>query len=132
MRAFAFSSHTQSRGFESTTRGNELAQKIVASDIELGLDSYYAFYAPDNCMLVLPLSDRCSFVAVIQGHSLMTPYNLPLTIICNALLYKIEEILLIGDHRDPVLPFTVNGVQDPTSQRFHVTLASLRSRDFFC
>ncbi|KAH9854585.1 hypothetical protein C2E23DRAFT_817092 [Lenzites betulinus] len=35
-------------GFESTARANPLAQKIVASDIALGLNSNFAFYAPDN------------------------------------------------------------------------------------
>jgi hypothetical protein len=39
----------QYSGFVSTTRGNELAQKIVTSDIKLGLDAYYSFYTPDNC-----------------------------------------------------------------------------------
>ncbi|KAL1729351.1 hypothetical protein EV714DRAFT_285013 [Schizophyllum commune] len=35
-------------GFVSSHRASELAQKIVASDIKLGLNSSYAFYAPDN------------------------------------------------------------------------------------
>ena len=34
-------------------RANPLAQKIVASDIELGLNSNFAFYAPDNCACLL-------------------------------------------------------------------------------
>ena len=36
-------------GYESTMRAPPLAQKIVASDIALGLNSSFAFYAPDNC-----------------------------------------------------------------------------------
>ncbi|KAI0827407.1 hypothetical protein BC628DRAFT_177026 [Trametes gibbosa] len=35
-------------GFQSTARANPLAQKILASDIALGLTSEVAFYAPDN------------------------------------------------------------------------------------
>jgi hypothetical protein len=35
------------RGFQTTQRGNALAQKIVANDIELGVTQ--TFYAPDNC-----------------------------------------------------------------------------------
>lgn len=39
-------------GFQSSARANPLAQKIVASDIELGLNSSFSFYTPDNCMTV--------------------------------------------------------------------------------
>ncbi|KAJ7855118.1 hypothetical protein B0H14DRAFT_2754840 [Mycena olivaceomarginata] len=35
-------------GFQSTARGNALARKIVASDIELGLDDTFSFYTADN------------------------------------------------------------------------------------
>ncbi|KIY70218.1 hypothetical protein CYLTODRAFT_488261, partial [Cylindrobasidium torrendii FP15055 ss-10] len=35
-------------GFESTSRGNELAQKILAADIALGLNSSFTFYTADN------------------------------------------------------------------------------------
>ncbi|TFL05000.1 hypothetical protein BDV98DRAFT_281055 [Pterulicium gracile] len=35
-------------GFESTARGNVLAQKIVAADIALGLDDSFSFYSPGN------------------------------------------------------------------------------------
>lgn len=37
------------RGFEATIRANELAKKIVASNIKLGLNSSQTFFAPDNC-----------------------------------------------------------------------------------
>ena len=30
-------------------RANELSKKIVASNIKLGLNSSWTFYAPDNC-----------------------------------------------------------------------------------
>ena len=40
-----FLSH--SRGFQTTQRGNALAQKIVANDIKLGVTQ--VFYAPQNC-----------------------------------------------------------------------------------
>ncbi|KAJ7856576.1 hypothetical protein B0H13DRAFT_2237799 [Mycena leptocephala] len=35
-------------GFQSTARGNTLARKIVASDIELGLNGSFSFYTADN------------------------------------------------------------------------------------
>jgi hypothetical protein len=35
-------------GFQSTNRGNALAQKIVANDIALGIDGFSSFYTPDN------------------------------------------------------------------------------------
>ncbi|KAK7042445.1 TSPc domain-containing protein [Favolaschia claudopus] len=35
-------------GFVSTARGNPLARKIVASDIELGLNGSFSFYTADN------------------------------------------------------------------------------------
>jgi len=35
-------------GFQSTSRGNELAHKIVASDIKLGLNANFSFYTADN------------------------------------------------------------------------------------
>ncbi|KAJ7672598.1 hypothetical protein DFH06DRAFT_96835 [Mycena polygramma] len=35
-------------GFQSTARANELARKIVASDIELGLNFDFSFYTADN------------------------------------------------------------------------------------
>ncbi|EJD02041.1 uncharacterized protein FOMMEDRAFT_141224 [Fomitiporia mediterranea MF3/22] len=69
-------------GFVSTSRGNELAQKIVKNDIALGVTQ--TFYPPTNWAF---LND--------------TPF--PPTI----------------DYNDPTAPFTVNGVSDPTSQRFH-------------
>lgn len=37
-------------GFQSSSRANTLARKIVASDIELGLNASFSFYTPDNCM----------------------------------------------------------------------------------
>lgn len=38
----------QNPGFQSTMRANPLAQKILASDIALGLDDNFSFYTPDN------------------------------------------------------------------------------------
>ncbi|KAI0705325.1 hypothetical protein C8Q76DRAFT_683057 [Earliella scabrosa] len=38
----------QNPGFQSTNRANPLAQKIVASDIALGLNDNFAFYTADN------------------------------------------------------------------------------------
>ncbi|KAF9034688.1 hypothetical protein BDZ89DRAFT_505666 [Hymenopellis radicata] len=73
-------------GFVSTARGNPLAQKIVASDIALGLDADFSFYTPDN-------------YAFLNGTQMPTDFN----------------------YMDPTVSFTVNGVLDPTSQRFHDT-----------
>jgi|SRR5712672_1176422 len=39
------------RGFQSTTRANPLAQKIVNANIAQGLDSKFGAYSPDNCKL---------------------------------------------------------------------------------
>ncbi|KAL5498002.1 hypothetical protein ACEPAH_2933 [Sanghuangporus vaninii] len=69
-------------GFESTTRANELAQKVVASDIALGVTE--TFYSPINWAF---LNDT----AFSLTHNFITPSA----------------------------PFTINGVSDPTSQRFH-------------
>ncbi|KAI0752696.1 hypothetical protein C8Q80DRAFT_1267209 [Daedaleopsis nitida] len=40
--------HFQNPGFQSTNRATALAQKIVASDIALGVTSAISFYTPDN------------------------------------------------------------------------------------
>ena len=37
------------RGFDSTMRANELSKKIVASNIQLGLNGSATFFAPGNC-----------------------------------------------------------------------------------
>ncbi|KAL0578818.1 hypothetical protein V5O48_003186 [Marasmius crinis-equi] len=74
-------------GFVSTTRGNELAKKIVAADIALGNDvNLGIFYSGDNW-------------AFLNGTQMPSSY----------------------DYIDPTDPFKINGVNDPTSQRFHDT-----------
>ncbi|KAJ8083189.1 hypothetical protein PM082_009058 [Marasmius tenuissimus] len=73
-------------GFVSTTRGNELAKKIVAADIALGNNATLTFYSGDNW-------------AFLNGTQMPSSY----------------------DYLDPTQPFTINGVSDPTSQRFHDT-----------
>lgn len=73
-------------GFVSTTRGNILAQKVLASDIALGNDDTITFYAADNW-------------AFLNDTQMPASFN----------------------YLDPVVPFVVNGVSDPTSQRFHDT-----------
>lgn len=40
-----------SRGFQSTQRGNALAQKIVAAHVAMGANDIGTFYSPDNCEL---------------------------------------------------------------------------------
>ncbi|KAF9256020.1 hypothetical protein L218DRAFT_882730 [Marasmius fiardii PR-910] len=73
-------------GFVSSTRGNVLAQKIIAGDIKLGVDATLAFYSADNW-------------AFLNGTQMPSNFN----------------------YADPVDPFKINGVNDPTSQRFHDT-----------
>jgi hypothetical protein len=41
------------RGFQSTQRGNPLAQKIVAAHVAMGANDIGTFYSPDNCKHVL-------------------------------------------------------------------------------
>ncbi|TBU42204.1 hypothetical protein BD309DRAFT_201633 [Dichomitus squalens] len=52
----------QNPGFQSTLRANPLAQKIVASDIALGLNASFSFYTPDNYDFLndtqMPLTDN--------------------------------------------------------------------------
>jgi hypothetical protein len=40
---------TNYSGFQSTIRGNTLAQKILAADIAQGLNRSSSLYAPDYC-----------------------------------------------------------------------------------
>ncbi|KAJ7130238.1 hypothetical protein C8R44DRAFT_775165 [Mycena epipterygia] len=49
-------------GFQSSSRANPLARKIVASDIELGLNSSFSFYTADNW-------------AFFNGTEMPTDYN---------------------------------------------------------
>ncbi|KAL1747769.1 hypothetical protein HDZ31DRAFT_60946 [Schizophyllum fasciatum] len=76
-------------GFISSHRANELALKIVANDIKLGLNSSYGFYAPDN------------YAFLANDTAMPATYN----------------------YMDPTEPLVINGVQDPTSQRFYDTCA---------
>lgn len=49
-RYFVFSElHIVHSGFQSTSRANPLAQKILAADIALGNTDFLTFYSPDNC-----------------------------------------------------------------------------------
>ncbi|KAJ7704365.1 hypothetical protein B0H17DRAFT_1039415 [Mycena rosella] len=49
-------------GFQSSARANPLAQKIVASDIELGLNAQFSFYTADNW-------------AFLNGTQMLADYN---------------------------------------------------------
>ncbi|EEB97028.1 hypothetical protein MPER_03737, partial [Moniliophthora perniciosa FA553] len=90
-------------GFESTSRGNELAQKIVSANIALGLDQTLTFYAPDNCW---------SFFLVEPWAILLNPALLGAFL--NGTVFPPTF-----DYNDPTAPLTINGRSDPTSQRFH-------------
>lgn len=45
-------------GFQSTSRANPLAQKILAADIALGNNNQITFYSPDNCELTTKVPNR--------------------------------------------------------------------------
>jgi hypothetical protein len=52
---FFFSCLTNcNRGFQTTSRANPLAQKIVKAEIAQGLNSSITDYSPDNCELCHP------------------------------------------------------------------------------
>jgi hypothetical protein len=91
------------RRFQSTSRANPLAQKILKAVIEQGLNSSISNYAPDNCKLSLSTVSRSmnSFAGQFVNDTDM-PDNF--------------------DYNDPSLPFVINGRKEPTSQRFKVWL----------
>lgn len=99
--------NTAARGFESTLRANELAEKIVAQNIKLGLNSSWTFFAPDNC----------KFPSDVLQSSIV--YSLSIGAFPNDTLQPANY-----NYVDPSRPFSVNGMSDPTSQRFHDTCES--------
>ncbi|KAH9030512.1 hypothetical protein EDB85DRAFT_1866414 [Lactarius pseudohatsudake] len=70
-------------GFQSTSRANPLAQKIVKAGIKQRHNSSISIYAPDNWQF-------------LNG----------------------TQMPLDFDYNDPSVPYTINGRDDPTSQRF--------------
>jgi hypothetical protein len=96
-------------GFQSTQRGNPLAQKIVAAHVAMGANDIGTFYSPDNCKHVL------------QIFSVRRRYLLCARDLLGAFLN--DTIMPVTFNYDkPTVPFVVNGKLDPTSQRFHVSL----------
>ncbi|KAF8958955.1 hypothetical protein BDZ97DRAFT_1429044 [Flammula alnicola] len=73
-------------GFQSSQRGNPLAQKIVAAHVAMGQNDIGTFYSPDNW-------------AFFNDTIMPVTFN----------------------YDKPTVPFSVNGKNDPTSQRFHDT-----------
>jgi len=60
------------RGFQSTSRGNPLAQKIVKAGIDQGHGASISFYAPDNCKLTwTTFSVKCDLCsrAILERHT---------------------------------------------------------------
>ena len=55
-------------GFQSTLRANTLAQKIVASDIALGLNASFSFYTPDNCEFERRDDESEAYKCRIRSH----------------------------------------------------------------
>ncbi|KAF8270052.1 hypothetical protein EI94DRAFT_1723726 [Lactarius quietus] len=70
-------------GFQSTSRANPLAQKVVRAGIEQGHNRSMSIYAPDNWQF-------------LNGTEM--PDNF--------------------DYNDPSVPYFINGINEPTSQRF--------------
>lgn len=95
-------------GFESTARANALAQKVVANDIALRVTQ--TFYSPINCQ---------SLVAVV--FILIFGANVCSSMASEGAFLNDTEFPLSHNYITPPAPFTVNGVSDPTSQRFHVS-----------
>jgi len=86
------------RGFQTTSRANTLAQKILKADIAQGLDDAVTQYTADNCMLSYgPFTWRMTFIADLSLNGVQMSPNF--------------------NYNDPPLPFVINGLQDPTSQR---------------
>ncbi|KAN0139282.1 hypothetical protein V8E53_002783 [Lactarius tabidus] len=81
---------TEAGGFQSTSRANPFAQKILEAVIDRGLNHLLS-YAPDNCKVLCTISVKCD----IYGRM---PLNF--------------------DYNVPSAPFVINGRSDPTSQRF--------------
>jgi len=89
------------RGFQTTSRANTLAQKILKADIAQGLDNSVTVYLADNCMLSCEaFTWKMTFIAVLflNGTQMPSDFN----------------------YYDPPLSYVINGLQDPTSQRFLV------------
>ena len=89
------------RGFQATARANTLSQIMLAADIEQGLNSSVSAFTADNCMLCYkPFTWKMTLIAVLflNGTQMPSDFN----------------------YNDPPLPYVINGVQDPTSQRFLV------------
>jgi hypothetical protein len=89
------------RGFQTTSRANRLAQKILESEITQGLNSSLTWYSADNCeLLKASLTRKMTFVIGLFLNGTQMPVNF--------------------DYNLPSLPYRVNGHKDPTSQRFLV------------
>ena len=89
------------RRFQTTSRANPFAQRILKAVIDQGLNSSISSYAPDNCKLSQTIASRSvtSFVGQFVNDT-----NIPDNF----------------NYNDPSLPFVINGHKEPTSQRFKV------------
>ena len=94
-------------GFQSTNRANPLAQKILASDIELGVTSEISFYTADNC----------EFLRHIQVEASLTSYS-------GAFLSNNTEMPPTANYMAPPTSRQINGQTYVESQRFLVGVFS--------
>ncbi|KAI0772808.1 hypothetical protein BD413DRAFT_34506 [Trametes elegans] len=85
-------------GFQSTNRANPLAQKILASEIALGINSDISFYAPDNWAFV------SNDTQMATTHNYMSP---PSSRQINGETYVESQRFL------DVCPFNVDIPEDP-------------------
>jgi|SRR6266851_2670511 len=95
------------RGFQTTSRANPLAQKILKAEIAQGLNSSVTRYTGDNCKIFYSVFTRkMTFVSGLFMNGTQMPADF--------------------DYNDPPLPYVINGRQDPTSQRFTVAVALIQ------
>lgn len=95
------------RGFQSTSRANPLAQKIVKAAIERGYNNTLSYYASDHC--------KPSRTNIFMNVTSIVGQFLNGT-----------QMSLKFDYNDPSIPYPINGFNEPTSQRFEVR------PDYFC
>jgi hypothetical protein len=95
------------RGFQTTSRANPLAQKILKAEIAQGLNRSVTRYSADNCKILYSVFTwEMTFVSGLFLNGTQMPADF--------------------DYNDPSLPYFINGRQDPTSQRFEVEADLIR------
>ena len=89
------------RGFQSTSRANPLAQKIVKAIIDQKINGSYTYYAPGSCKLSRTTVSWILTTVTdtfLNGTQMADNYN----------------------YNDPPVSYHINGRYDPTSRRVEV------------